>query len=236
MVKLHLSMNKKYYLLWMLVVLLPFLAGCSDDEQPEVAEPYLRVVETTSCENISSAAATLTLKVESNVEWKVVSEKSWCAVPSENMWTGNAAVEVQVGENLTGESRSAVLEIVSTDGVLKEEIHVSQLAEVFSENHHYKLPVVFQVLYVNKSDKNQYVEEGHLQKLLDKVNELYRNCGEGLGLEFVMATEDPEGNTLEEPGVNRVMWTTSTIDCQAFMNSYKEKRYLDLIWGSGPVY
>lgn len=74
MVKLHLSMNKKYYLLWMLVVLLPFLAGCSDDEQPEVAEPYLRVVETTSCENISSAAATLTLKVESNVEWKVVSE------------------------------------------------------------------------------------------------------------------------------------------------------------------
>ena len=55
MVKLHLSMNKKYYLLWMLVVLLPFLAGCSDDEQPEVAEPYLRVVETTSCENISSA-------------------------------------------------------------------------------------------------------------------------------------------------------------------------------------
>ena len=57
MVKLHLSMNKKYYLLWMLVVLLPFLAGCSDDEQPEVAEPYLRVVETTSCENISSAAA-----------------------------------------------------------------------------------------------------------------------------------------------------------------------------------
>lgn len=230
MVKLHLSMNKKYYLLWMLVVLLPFLAGCNDDEQPEVAEPYLRVVETTSCENISSAAATLTLKVESNVEWKVVSEKSWCAVPSENTWTGNAAVEVQVGENLTGESRSAVLEIVSTDGVLKEEIHVSQLAEVFSENHHYKLPVVFQVLYVNKSDKNQYVEEGHLQKLLDKVNELYRNCGEDLGLEFVMATEDPEGNTLEEPGVNRVMWTTSTIDCQAFMNSYKEKRYLDLIW------
>ena len=113
-------------------------------------------------ENISSAAATLTLKVESNVEWKVVSEKSWCVVPSENTWTGNAAVEVQVGENLTGESRSAVLEIVSTDGVLKEEIHVSQLAEVFSENHHYKLPVVFQVLYVNKSDKNQYVEEGHL--------------------------------------------------------------------------
>lgn len=235
MVKLHLSMNKKYYLLWMLVVLLPFLAGCSDDEQPEVAEPYLRVVETISCENISSAAATLTLKVESNVEWKVVSEKSWCAVPSENTWTGNASVEVQVGENLTGESRSAVLEIVSTDGVLKEEIHVSQLAEVFSENHHYKLPVVFQVLYVNKSDKNQYVEEGHLQKLLDKVNELYRNCGEDLGLEFVMATEDPEGNTLEEPGVNRVMWTTSTIDCQAFMNSYKEKRYLDLIW-DGPVY
>lgn len=87
MVKLHLSMNKKYYLLWMLVVLLPFLAGCSDDEQPEVAEPYLRVVETISCENISSAAATLTLKVESNVEWKVVSEKSWCAVPSENTRT-----------------------------------------------------------------------------------------------------------------------------------------------------
>lgn len=66
--------------------------------------------------------------------------------------------------------------------------------------------------------------------LLDKVNELYRNCGQDLNMEFVLATEDPDGNALAEPGVNRVKWTTSTIDCQAFMDSYKNERYLGLIW------
>ena len=49
-------------------------------------------------------------------------------------------------------------------------------------------------------------------------------------MEFVLATEDPEGNELSEPGVNRVQWTTSTIDCQEFMDSYKNERYLGLIW------
>ena len=225
----HRSIMNKYSFLWLAVVLLSFLSGCSDDDQPDAVEPYLRVVETASFENLSSAATTLTLKVESNVEWQITSEKPWCSFSINNV-QGDASVEVTIGENLTGETRSAVLEITSADGVLKEEVHVSQLAEVFAENYHYKLPVVFQVLYVNKADKNQYVEEGHLEKLLDKVNELYRNCGQDLNMEFVLATEDPEGNELSEPGVNRVQWTTSTIDCQEFMDSYKNERYLGLIW------
>lgn len=225
----HHSIMNKYSFLWLAVVLLSFLSGCSDDDQPDAVEPYLRVVETASFENLSSAATTLTLKVESNVEWQITSEKPWCSFSANNV-QGDASVEVTIGENLTGEARSAVLEITSADGVLKEEVHVSQLAEVFAENYHYKLPVIFQVLYVNKADKNQYVEEGHLEMLLDKVNELYRNCGQDLNMEFVLATEDPDGNALAEPGVNRVKWTTSTIDCQAFMDSYKNERYLGLIW------
>ena len=229
----HRSIMNKYSFLWLAVVLLSFLSGCSDDDQPDAVEPYLRVVETASFENLSSAATTLTLKVESNVEWQITSEKPWCSFSINNV-QGDASVEVTIGENLTGETRSAVLEITSADGVLEEEVHVSQLAEVFAENYHYKLPVVFQVLYVNKADKNQYVEEGHLEKLLDKVNELYRNCGQDLNMEFVLATEDPEGNELSEPGVNRVQWTTSTIDCQEFMDSYKNERYLGLIWDPDP--
>ena len=101
----HRSIMNKYSFLWLAVVLLSFLSGCSDDDQPDAVEPYLRVVETASFENLSSAATTLTLKVESNVEWQITSEKPWCSFPVNNV-QGDASVEVTIGENLTGETRS----------------------------------------------------------------------------------------------------------------------------------
>ena len=83
----------KYSFLWLAVVLLSFLSGCSDDDQSDAVEPYLRVVETASFENLSSAATTLTLKVESNVEWQITSEKPWCSFSANNV-QGDASVEV----------------------------------------------------------------------------------------------------------------------------------------------
>ncbi len=101
--------------------------------------------------------------------------------------------------------------------------------EVWSENYHYKLPVVFHVLYAAENNRQQYTEVGHLQKVIDNVNLLYKNSGTDMNLEFVMATEDPDGNELEEPGVHRLKWSPSIMNCNNFMKS-DDPKYLDLMW------
>lgn len=40
-----------------------------------------------------------------------------------------------------------------------------------------------------------------------------------MNLEFVLATEDPKGKTLPEPGVERIEWNTAAIDINDFMFS-----------------
>ena len=101
--------------------------------------------------------------------------------------------------------------------------------EVWTENYHYKLPVVFHVLYANPNDKQQNPPKEHLDKILKGLNQVYANCGVDLNLEFVAATEDPEGNVMEEPGINRVQWTSKSIYYQRFMDGYEE-RYRDVMW------
>ncbi len=101
--------------------------------------------------------------------------------------------------------------------------------EVWTENYAYKLPVVFHVLYSREDNRQQYTDPGHLQEVMKNVNLLYRNCGTDMNLEFVMATKDPDGNPLPEPGVNRLKWSPSIMDCNEFMKS-DEQKYLDLMW------
>lgn len=93
--------------------------------------------------------------------------------------------------------------------------------------YHYKLPVIFHVLYLNKNDPNQYVQEKWLSQVIAGCNALYqnkwyannsKNISQDINLEFAMATEDPNGKKLEEPGVERIKWNTATIDCDKFMN------------------
>ncbi len=100
---------------------------------------------------------------------------------------------------------------------------------VWSEGHHYRLPVVFHVLYSRDDNRQQYTDPGHLQKIIDNVNLLYKNCGTDMGLEFVMATHDPQGNPLSEPGVNRLKWSPSVMRASEFMKSSDEKN-LALMW------
>ena len=67
----------------------------------------------------------------------------------------------------------------------------------------YEIPVVFHVFYSQKSQRLEYVEEGHLPKVLEAVNRRFANCGVDLKLQFKLAEVDPEGNAMPEPGVDR---------------------------------
>lgn len=207
-----------------------FLMGCSDDQEatPQPEAPYVNVNQH-AYNDIDASGAELTLSITSNQAWVAESDAAWCKILSGENGSGSGEVVVEITENLGQDSRTAAILLQSVDGNIETSVTFTQLAQPFVEGGHYKIPVVFQCLYTNKNDENQYVRPGHLQTVIDEVNRLYRESGVDLNMEFVMATEDPKGNPMEEPGVNRVPWTTSTINCETFMSS-REQRYLDLIW------
>lgn len=100
--------------------------------------------------------------------------------------------------------------------------------EINTETFHYELPIIFHVIYANKNDNNQYVSKERLAEVLKVVNKLYQDAD--MNLEFTLATKDPNGNTLAEPGVERIPWTREyPIDCDNFMNDNK-RTYTNLLW------
>lgn len=78
------------------------------------------------------------------------------------------------------------------------EIELRQVAA--TEEYEYVLPVIFHVLYRVPEDD---IPVGYLSSCLERVNELYRDGPVDMNLKFVLATHDPNGQLLEEPGVRR---------------------------------
>ena len=54
-----------------------------------------------------------------------------------------------------------------------------------------------------------------------------------MNLEFVMATEKPDGTTLEEAGVERIEWDEVPMSCEQFMDGKDKnqaKKYAEMLW------
>ena len=223
-------MRKYVYVL--MVSCLSLWTACSEDDKgtsEPVDEAYLEVGQD-SFKGVQSDGGVYTLSVSTNQEWSLTSDKQWCVVQGTGSGSGSAEVQIELKENYEADSRTATLLLTAVQQEdLSVEIQVEQPGKAYQADAHYKIPVVFQVLYANRNNENQYVREGHLKEVLDRVNLLYKQSGVNMNLEFVMAEETPDGKQMEEPGVNRVAWTSSTIDCEKFMSS-SEERYLNLVW------
>ena len=129
------------------------------------------------------------------------------------------------------EQRIATLTLSSTDGPMVQTMQITQQRLTPDSTTHYRLPVVFHVLYNKESNKKQNVIEGHLAELIGEVNKLYAQCGVDLRMEFVMATHDPEGNLLEEPGVDRHKINEATLNSSFFMGYGRDpKKYCTYMW------
>lgn len=209
----------------LLIVTLLLFAGvaCNRSEEPRLAFAH-------SVPTLSPADTVLSLGIESNTDWTLASDASWCT-PS--LTTGYECMEVQiaVAANEGQGERSATLTLSSTDGALVQTMQIVQQHLTPDSTTHYRLPVVFHVLYKSTSNKKQYIVKNHLASLLDEVNRIYANCGVDLGVEFVMATEDPEGNVLEEAGVDRQKITETSINSSTFIGYGKEpKKYCKYMW------
>lgn len=217
------NVYKKY--LSLIVTLLLFVGvACNRNEEPHLsfdnADSYM----------LPPTDTTITLKVESNVEWMLTSTAPWC-MPQTLSGNGSSEVQVAVTANDEQEQRIATLTLSSTDGMLVQTMQIVQQRLTPDSTTYYRLPVVFHVLYNKESNKKQNVIEGHLAELIGEVNKLYAQCGVDLGLEFAMATHDPEGNLLEEPGVDRHKINEATLNSSFFMGYGRDpKKYCTYMW------
>ena len=216
------NVYKKSYIL--IATLLLFVGvACDRNEEPRLA--FAHPVPT-----LSPNDTVLSLGIESNTYWTLTSDASWC---SPSLTSGCECMEVQVAvtANDEQEQRIATLTLSSTDGPMVQTMQITQQRLTPDSTTHYRLPVVFHVLYNKESNKKQNVIEGHLAELIGEVNKLYAQCGVDLGLEFAMATHDPEGNLLEESGVDRHKINEATLNSSFFMGYGRDpKKYCSYMW------
>lgn len=196
------------------------LCSCSEDDSPT---PVLALENTEL--DIEANGGDYIVGINSSSQWTMTAAPVWISCQSSER---QDQILIKVNENLQRAERSANITITNEEN-LAQTIILRQKAYAFSENHRYKLPVVFHTLYWNQNNKQHYVEEAQLQKLLERVNYYYANSGVDMNVEFIMAEEDPDGNRLTEPGINRKKWQYTTMDCSIFMGSGQEQ-YKKLLW------
>lgn len=207
----------------LIVTLLLFIGVACNREE----EPYLSV---SGNKEVVPTDTTIAITIESNIDWTLSSTASWCT-PQVSQGHGDAKVQVVISANDTQGERSATLTLCNSDATLNQQIEITQPRLTPDSTTHYRLPVVFHVLYQKEGNKRQNILEGHLATLIDEVNVIYANCGQNLDLEFVMATHDPNGNLLKEPGVDRHKINVTSINSSHFMGYGKEpKKYCAYMW------
>lgn len=208
-----------------LFILLLFVTGaCKEDNGDE------KMTLSANSFDVAATETDITLEIKSQDNWEVSSNADWC-VPNKLKGTGNTTLSINLTSNETSQERNAVLTI--TDPTATIQVKVIQSAE-----NHYKLPVIFHVLYDKADDPDQNPEAALLAEIISICNEKYANTfydkdegkkGVNINLEFVMAATDPNGKALAEPGVERIKWSTPVMSCDDFMDE-TNKDAIPLLW------
>ncbi len=122
----------------------------------------------------------------------------------------------------------------STTVIVDNDQDEDNTTEEINDNYVYKLPVIFHVLYSDANDGSQYIQATRLKNILTYVNEIYQGGiygkSENLNVQFVLAEQDENGNTLSTPGVEYVKYTGEyPIDVNEFMTN-NNRKYTQYIW------
>lgn len=211
----------KFTYTFLLAFLILLFSSCEDriSSKIEVSPSSFRV---------GGLQTTIQLQITGDQAWTISSDAIWCT-PEKSQGTGAGVVNITLMPNTTLEERTATLTVTYDSSTIT--VPVFQNGE-----EHYKLPIIFHVLYNDINNPIQYVEKDWIPQIIDGCNQLYANAvlndysekkGVDMNLEFTLATTDPDGNRLPEPGVNRIQWPTSAIDCEIFMNDSKNA---SLLW------
>lgn len=214
---------RKQNILFLLFCLI--LASCGDNNNENLS------LSTTTFESVPYKETTLELQINTALDWTATSWSSWCTL-SQEAGTGNAVLELRLQSNVSGKARTGKVTIWTKE--VQYDVTITQQAIPEGEEYYYQLPVIFHVFYENANDPKQYIDAAHLAKLIEQVNGCYKgntlyNGGEpgvDMNMEFVLATEDENGNTLQTPGVEYIQVPSVTIDCMTMMSDKYYKQYL----------
>lgn len=214
--------------LFFLIFILSFVVYSCDDSTPP---PVQLEVSESSFDNISSSGLPLAITITCNSKWTATGSDLWCS-PSVQEGRGNYSLNILVEANLNSTERTGTVNITS-EGTTRS-IRITQQAgeNINIETFHYKIPVIFHVLYKDKADVLQYVSQQRLSEILQTINKLYKDEGKSvdMNLEFTLAETSPDGNRLTTPGVEYIEWKEEyPIDCGKFMSDNSGK-YVPLLW------
>lgn len=221
-------MKTRYLLLSILTLL---LVSCEDSNSDFEDDAKLKL-SNLFFRDIDGNGDTLTVNITSKDSWIAASSSSWCK-PVPNKGENNHPLKIVVETNLEMSERSATIAV--TSGGIKKVITVTQLEANHSinpEEYHYKLPIIFHVLYKSASDPKQHISPNRLASILETVNKLYKKRigSVDMNLTFTLASTDPEGKDLTTPGVEYTLWPENyPIDCNSFMNN-RTGDYVKYLW------
>ena len=224
-----------YPLLSLLILL--GLGGCNSSSAVEGI-----VITPQQINDVPVIGDTYKVSIRADKPWDATVSADWLSV---NMLRGiNGIMTLTVKANLNEKPREATITLRNETS--EEVITVAQLGGELSESQmdsiQYTLPVVFHVLY-NKDSVNQRVPQEVLQRLMIKVNQLYR--GEianreqtdyaipdknDMAIQFALAAHGPDGNLLPEPGINRVEIPENELPYEKVMNDPAGGPYHRLAW------
>lgn len=219
-------MKIKY--LFLLLMLLTGFSSCEDSSNEDT--PSLEISQSTF-DNISSNGATVEVNVTSNDSWTASTDATWCSL-SPQKGDGNQKLTIIVEGNIEHTARTATVTVSSSKANSKT-IRISQDgASASAGEYHYELPVIFHVLYKDKADPLQYVSQSRLADILSIVNKLYKEKTKSvdMNLTFMLAAINPDGESMNMPGVEYIQWPESyPIDCDKFMSDNSGK-YVKYLW------
>lgn len=201
------------------------ITSCGDDSEPPIT------LSQNKFSNVPFDQTSLEVEIRTSMKWTATSLASWCKV-SEKQGSGDRTLKILLEPNID-KDRIGQVKIWTEKEVL--EITIQQTALPAGKEYHYKIPVIFHVLYKNQSDNKQYVSQTRLAEILENVNAYYRgetlynggDAGVDTNLEFVLAEYDENGEKLSSPGVEYVKFDDMPLDCESFMS---DKRYVTMLW------
>lgn len=206
-------------------ILLFFLAasftGCSTDEQTS----GILELPSGSTYNLDREGQILKIAIQSNMEWQVSGSTNWCQ-PDKLTGYGNDTIRFNIGANISSHERIATLVLKNNE--VSKSIRINQSGS--TTEYHYKLPIIFHILYNDPNSPEQNVSAEHLSRIIGECNAMYAgtNNSTNMNLEFVLADHDANGNKLKEPGIERIQWASSTtMSCDAFM---KDENIVPYLW------
>lgn len=219
-----------------LLPLLWILIGCSDSG----TETATLSISPSTFDTVDSEGSTLRIAITCNSTWRISSNRNWC-IPNRQSGSSDEELVLTIHPNTTAKERSTTVTIIADKA--SKAIKITQAAYTgTADEHHYKLPVIFHVLYNDRNDRNQYVDQGRLAQIVRACNQIYQNdiylspehnISQDINLELVMATEAPDGSRLEEAGVERIKWETVPMSCEQFMDGQDKeqaKKYAEMLW------